>query len=125
MRVLKIILTLTVFGIALPVFAVAEDRPKVSNSGRVEWRFCPTPATQSCPKACAVWANSQTDFGIPTTLVLRSVGNSFSAAVSRRNDASCAVGMHRRSPKFQKRKGLQLALEPLNGRGIAGYVPKP
>src|SRR5258708_22043288 len=24
-----------------------------------------------------------------------------------------------------KRKGLQLALEPLNGRGIAGYVPKP
>jgi drug/metabolite transporter (DMT)-like permease len=25
----------------------------------------------------------------------------------------------------QKRKGLQLALEPLNGRGIAGYVPKP
>ncbi len=25
----------------------------------------------------------------------------------------------------EKRKGLQLALEPLNGRGIAGYVPKP
>jgi len=25
----------------------------------------------------------------------------------------------------RKRKGLQLALEPLNGRGIAGYVPKP
>src|SRR6476660_2011920 len=24
-----------------------------------------------------------------------------------------------------KRKGLQLALEPLNGQGIAGYVPKP
>jgi hypothetical protein len=24
-----------------------------------------------------------------------------------------------------KRKGLQLALEPLDGRGIAGYVPKP
>jgi hypothetical protein len=24
-----------------------------------------------------------------------------------------------------KRKGPQLALEPLNGRGIAGYVPKP
>ena len=24
-----------------------------------------------------------------------------------------------------KKKGLQLALEPLNGRGIAGYVPKP
>jgi len=24
-----------------------------------------------------------------------------------------------------KRKGLQLALEPLNGSGIAGYVPKP
>jgi hypothetical protein len=24
-----------------------------------------------------------------------------------------------------KRKGLQLALEPLNGRGIAGYVPEP
>ncbi|MDA9492862.1 hypothetical protein XI08_28145 [Bradyrhizobium sp. CCBAU 11361] len=23
-----------------------------------------------------------------------------------------------------KRKGLQLALEPLNGRGIAGYVPQ-
>jgi hypothetical protein len=25
----------------------------------------------------------------------------------------------------QKRKGLQLALEPLNGPGIAGYVPEP
>ena len=25
----------------------------------------------------------------------------------------------------QKRKGLQLALEPLNSLGIAGYVPKP
>ena len=24
-----------------------------------------------------------------------------------------------------KRKGLQLALEPLNGQGIAGYVPGP
>ncbi len=24
-----------------------------------------------------------------------------------------------------KRKGLQLALEPLNGLGIAGYVPEP
>jgi hypothetical protein len=24
-----------------------------------------------------------------------------------------------------KRKGLQLALEPLNGPGIAGYVPGP
>jgi len=24
-----------------------------------------------------------------------------------------------------KRKGLQLALEPLNGQGIAGYVPEP
>ena len=24
-----------------------------------------------------------------------------------------------------KRKGLQLALEPLNGPGIAGYVPEP
>jgi hypothetical protein len=28
-------------------------------------------------------------------------------------------------PGRTKRKGLQLALEPLNGRGIAGYVPKP
>jgi hypothetical protein len=28
-------------------------------------------------------------------------------------------------PRGAKRKGLQLALEPLNGRGIAGYVPKP
>jgi hypothetical protein len=26
---------------------------------------------------------------------------------------------------MDKKKGLQLALEPLNGRGIAGYVPKP
>jgi hypothetical protein len=25
----------------------------------------------------------------------------------------------------EKRKGLQLALEPLNGQGIAGYVPEP
>jgi hypothetical protein len=24
-----------------------------------------------------------------------------------------------------KKKGLQLALEPLNGQGIAGYVPEP
>jgi hypothetical protein len=24
-----------------------------------------------------------------------------------------------------KRKGPQLALEPLNGQGIAGYVPRP
>ena len=29
------------------------------------------------------------------------------------------------TPNSEKRKGLQLALEPLNGRGIAGYVPKP
>ena len=27
--------------------------------------------------------------------------------------------------KNEKRKGLQLALEPLNGQGIAGYVPEP
>ena len=26
---------------------------------------------------------------------------------------------------WQKRKGPQLALEPLNGQGIAGYVPEP
>ena len=26
---------------------------------------------------------------------------------------------------MKKRKGLQLALEPLNGQGIAGYVPEP
>src|SRR5215216_5366197 len=26
---------------------------------------------------------------------------------------------------FEKKKGLQLALEPLNGQGIAGYVPEP
>ena len=31
-------------------------------------------------------------------------------------------GMHRDETK---RKGLQLALEPLNGQGIAGYVPEP
>jgi hypothetical protein len=29
------------------------------------------------------------------------------------------------NPLRHKRKGLQLALKPLNGRGIAGYVPKP
>jgi hypothetical protein len=28
-------------------------------------------------------------------------------------------------PFATKRKGLQLALEPLDGSGIAGYVPKP
>jgi hypothetical protein len=28
-------------------------------------------------------------------------------------------------PFSPKRKGLQLALEPLNGQGIAGYVPEP
>ena len=26
---------------------------------------------------------------------------------------------------LQKSKGLQLALEPLDGQGIAGYVPEP
>jgi hypothetical protein len=31
----------------------------------------------------------------------------------------------RRPLKKAKRKGLQLALEPLDGRGIAGYVPEP
>jgi hypothetical protein len=29
------------------------------------------------------------------------------------------------SQRAKKRKGLQLALEPLNGQGIAGYVPEP
>jgi hypothetical protein len=30
------------------------------------------------------------------------------------------------NPLFRKKeKGLQLALEPLNGRGIAGYLPEP
>jgi len=28
-------------------------------------------------------------------------------------------------PSPLKKKGLQLALEPLNSLGIAGYVPKP
>jgi len=28
-------------------------------------------------------------------------------------------------PGSAKRKGLQLALEPLDGQGIAGYVPEP
>jgi hypothetical protein len=50
------------FGLAFPVLAFAEDPPKVSNSGRVEGRFCPTPGVQSCPKSCANWANSQTDY---------------------------------------------------------------
>lgn len=26
---------------------------------------------------------------------------------------------------IKRKKGLQLALEPLNGQGIAGYVPEP
>jgi len=29
------------------------------------------------------------------------------------------------NPSLPKKKGLQLALEPLNGRGIAGFVPEP
>ncbi len=33
--------------------------------------------------------------------------------------------MRRPEAKSKKRKGLQLALEPLNGQGIAGYVPEP
>jgi hypothetical protein len=40
----------------------------------------------------------------------------------------CAGDPEWQSPFFgalAKRKGLQLALEPLNGRGIAGYVPEP
>jgi hypothetical protein len=35
-----------------------------------------------------------------------------------------AVSSSQRSPRA-KRKGLQLALEPLNGWGIAGYMPEP
>jgi hypothetical protein len=49
------------FGLAFPVHAFAEDPPKGSNSGRIEGRFCPTPAVQYCPKSCANWANSQPD----------------------------------------------------------------
>src|SRR5438477_9291993 len=38
-----------------------------------------------------------------------------------------AIRGHGQSRKHfsKKRKGLQLALEPLNGQGIAGYVPEP
>src|SRR5207245_7162857 len=38
-----------------------------------------------------------------------------------------AIRGHGQSRKHfsEKRKGLQLALEPLNGQGIAGYVPEP
>ncbi|WP_183249846.1 hypothetical protein [Bradyrhizobium sp. cir1] len=42
-------------------------------------------------------------------------------AIWNGNPFLCALG--KKNPA--KRKGLQLALEPLNGRGIAGYVPKP
>src|SRR5690242_4884639 len=34
-------------------------------------------------------------------------------------------GARRGNPIKAKRKGPQLALEPLDGRGIAGYVPEP
>jgi hypothetical protein len=40
----------------------------------------------------------------------------------------CAGGAESQSfssARLTKRKGLQLALEPLNGQGIAGYVPEP
>jgi hypothetical protein len=60
MRALVIILA--AFEIALPIFAFAEDQPKISNSGRVQGLFCPTPAIQSCPRSCATWASSQPDF---------------------------------------------------------------
>jgi hypothetical protein len=53
-----------------------------------------------------------------------------------RGDNWFHFGDRRRDPAFsrrptafaaknEKRKGLQLALEPLNGQGIAGYVPEP
>jgi hypothetical protein len=49
--------------------------------------------------------------------------------VARHFDASglaLAILLRRADqPSSKKRKGLQLALEPLNGPGIAGYVPKP
>src|SRR5215468_10128061 len=41
---------------------------------------------------------------------------------------ACSVSRRARrgNPLIEaKRKGLQLALEPLDGRGIAGYVPEP
>jgi hypothetical protein len=47
-------------------------------------------------------------------------GNAFVSASNRALPGSAPIRHHR-----QKRKGLQLALEPLDGRGIAGYVPKP
>jgi hypothetical protein len=47
------------------------------------------------------------------------------------SDDSCFDAFSSREPvptsleNAMKRKGPQLALEPLNGQGIAGYVPEP
>jgi len=47
---------------------------------------------------------------------------SLEKAVFREDESSSREPRH---SGHTKRKGLQLALEPLNGQGIAGYVPEP
>ena len=58
----KRVIILAAFGITFAFVAFAEEPSKVSNRGRVEGRFCPALAIQSCPRTCATWANSQPDF---------------------------------------------------------------
>jgi hypothetical protein len=57
-----LVIVFAVFEIVSPVFAFAEQRPKVSDSGRVQGVFCPARAIQPCPRSCAGWAKSQPDF---------------------------------------------------------------
>jgi hypothetical protein len=61
-------------------------------------------------------------------------GSSLTLFTGNKQIISCRVNMLWRAsrPPYSvrghigaKRKGPQLALEPLNGRGVAGYVPKP
>jgi hypothetical protein len=50
----------------------------------------------------------------------------FGQGIEARGQYQRPLGLDGNRRRWQaKRKGLQLALEPLNGRGIAGYVPKP
>jgi hypothetical protein len=53
------------------------------------------------------------------------VGTGFPIKIMRPQKGVSFLAVLLGNPDSTKRKGLQLALEPLNGRGIAGYVPKP
>jgi hypothetical protein len=53
------------------------------------------------------------------------VGTGFPIKIMRLKKGVSARAAAFGNADSEKRKGLQLSLEPLNGRGIAGYVPEP